>query len=238
MHSYHHTFPIPWILPKFPPRPGVALRRKRANLPPACRLIHNPPMSHLVARILLSIFVIPLAAIVYGVSIIASFEILDLRSGAKVFLTAGMATWVFVAGYWFLLWRSTVRWTSARVSASAIAVFVSFVGGSLVGLARNPRRARRSPDADVRRLSHLRLQPHRPERNALPRMRYTLHHRPTAGRPAPAHRLGTAVLERSPRRRRSQRVPWPARTNRFHPVLGDNPNSDSNESRPLLRLIQ
>jgi fucose permease len=95
-------------------------------------------MSHLVARILLSIFVIPLAAIVYGVSIIASFEILDLRSGAKVFLTAGMATWVFVAGYWFLLWRSTVRWTSARVSASAIAVFVSFVGGSLVGLAMSP----------------------------------------------------------------------------------------------------
>src|SRR5258708_6726184 len=80
-------------------------------------------MSHLVSRILLAIFMLPLAAVVYMLTIIAAETYLrpyQFRSSnyqareAVEFAMAGSATWAFVSVYWWLLWRKCVVWASTR----------------------------------------------------------------------------------------------------------------------------
>src|SRR5438128_1548856 len=78
-------------------------------------------MSHLVARIMLAIFMLPLAAVVYVATIIASEEMLRGSPGpgyrtreSVMFTLGGAITWAFVAAYWFLLWRKSVVWTGNR----------------------------------------------------------------------------------------------------------------------------
>jgi hypothetical protein len=94
-------------------------------------------MSHLIARILLSIFVFPLAAIVYLVAFWLWME--AWRSGGYYrerwngFCLAGGAGWVFMAVYWFFLWRKSVKWTGERIGLTGGAVVLAVVGGAMVG---------------------------------------------------------------------------------------------------------
>jgi hypothetical protein len=97
-------------------------------------------MSQLVSRILLAIFVFPLGAIFYMVLFIVLEEgILRSNSGyyrereTWCFLIAGGLTWAAVALYWWLLWRSTVRWTHGRIVGTAGAVLFAAVAGAIVG---------------------------------------------------------------------------------------------------------
>jgi uncharacterized paraquat-inducible protein A len=76
-------------------------------------------MSRLVAKILLALFMLPLAVILYWTTVMVVG--LNLRSSfvgrseeIVLFDCAGFVTWVFVAIYWFLLWRKSLRWSRSR----------------------------------------------------------------------------------------------------------------------------
>jgi hypothetical protein len=50
------------------------------------------------------------------------------------FLVAGVVTWLFVAGYWWLLWRASVNWNGWRIGGSAAAIVGSAIVSGLVGV--------------------------------------------------------------------------------------------------------
>ena len=92
-------------------------------------------MSHLVARILPAICLIPAAAVVYIMVIIVG---LDRPNSTQVApLVAGAAAWAFIAVYWVLLWRGSVRWTSMRVLGTLMATILVLVAGAFLAAAVN-----------------------------------------------------------------------------------------------------
>ena len=72
-------------------------------------------MSRLIAQIMLSILVYPLAGLVY---LIAFFVWMETQRGPDreqvAFAVGGVLTWAFVAVYWTLLWRKSIAWTPER----------------------------------------------------------------------------------------------------------------------------
>jgi hypothetical protein len=96
-------------------------------------------MSRLVSRILLSIFMFPLAGIFYTFVAVVGMDLLRNNLGfytnreTVAFTLCGVLTWILVAAYWCLLWKSTVKWTSQRLThtwfAAGGAVFVAGVIG-------------------------------------------------------------------------------------------------------------
>src|SRR5206468_3372254 len=93
-------------------------------------------MSHLVARILLATFVLPLGALVY----VSLFITLDHDRGRLIdWLIPGAATWVVVGVYWTAVWRKSVPQTNERragtlgVTMGALIAAV-FIGGALTYL--------------------------------------------------------------------------------------------------------
>jgi len=95
-------------------------------------------MSTLVARILLSMLMVPMAVLVYALSVAVADQ--AIRSGSYptrnelVFLIATAATWVSVAAYWCLLWRTGVRWTRARIAGTVASPVAALVVASLAGV--------------------------------------------------------------------------------------------------------
>ena len=95
-------------------------------------------MSHLVSRILLSILMFPLAAICYIFLCVVGMNV--SRSTLPypdreiiVFGLCGLITWMFVAAYWYLLWRSSVNWNTQRNSQTGLAVLGALFLASIVG---------------------------------------------------------------------------------------------------------
>ena len=99
-------------------------------------------MSRLVSRILLSIFMFPLAGTFYAVVAVVMEQSMRYSGGyagyrareVTMFLTAGVLTWVFVAIYWCLLWRTGVRWNSRRIVGTWIAAAGASAAGAVVGV--------------------------------------------------------------------------------------------------------
>ena len=91
-------------------------------------------MSQLVSRILLAIFLFPLAAVFY----LIIFFVLDNNqrySGNRDtvdFLISGVITWIGVALYWGLIWRSTVKWNGKRLGLAATAALLCATCGAIV----------------------------------------------------------------------------------------------------------
>ncbi len=75
-------------------------------------------MTNLLARILLSIMVFPLATLIFILFLFVGLTIDAGSSGPRreewAFLLATGVTAVFVAGYWFRLWWRSVQWTPRR----------------------------------------------------------------------------------------------------------------------------
>jgi hypothetical protein len=99
-------------------------------------------MSRLVSRILLSIFMFPLAGIFYIFTMVAGEEMMRNANAPyasremTLFLICGSLTWIIVAIYWCLLWRTGVVWNSYRITSTVIAAIGAvFVGGLCGGLA-------------------------------------------------------------------------------------------------------
>ena len=76
-------------------------------------------MSRLIARLLLSLLMVPLAAVAY----IVAFFVLDHMSPVyrysydeeRWFALAGGVTFVLIIAYWLLLWGGVVKWNAARL---------------------------------------------------------------------------------------------------------------------------
>jgi hypothetical protein len=89
-------------------------------------------MSHLVSRILLAVFLIPAAAIVYF--LLFFFLAVGRNWGAMANVVAGTITWVFIAAYWGLLWRSSVEWNSRRIVGAFAAAAILAIAGTVLGI--------------------------------------------------------------------------------------------------------
>ncbi len=93
-------------------------------------------MSRTIARLLLSMLLMPLMAVVYISGIIIASELGSLRDWQECLIGAG-ATAVVAAAYWLIVWWSAVRWTFARVRHTFIAAVLALVAGGLVAALLN-----------------------------------------------------------------------------------------------------
>lgn len=98
-------------------------------------------MSPLISRILLAVFMLPLAAMVYLGVFVPAESSRRWSSGSSSrfqhFVIAGIVSWAFIAIYWTLLWRQSVRLTTVRVTwgfgVGLIAAIVAVLVGSVLG---------------------------------------------------------------------------------------------------------
>jgi hypothetical protein len=97
-------------------------------------------MSQLIARLLLTIFLVPLTILVAVVVSIVAYEtifewsndITNREAKATAFIT--LITWAFFAGCWIGIWRKGVRWTPRRVSWTWIWPFASALFAAIIGV--------------------------------------------------------------------------------------------------------
>jgi hypothetical protein len=94
---------------------------------------HRSFMSRLIASILLSILLFPVAALLYLlVFFVCAFTVFRRDEGIG-FILAGVATAAFVAWYWLFIWRQTVQWTPQRVSRTLYAGLGAAIVGAIIG---------------------------------------------------------------------------------------------------------
>src|SRR3954469_8292454 len=95
-------------------------------------------MSRLLARIMLAIFMLPSAGMVMTIAYVVTVQSRGswwpggYRQGA--WLASGISTWLFVAVYWILLWKKSVRWTSERKGVTLLSGIVAAILGAIAGL--------------------------------------------------------------------------------------------------------
>ena len=110
-------------------------------------------MSQLIARILLAIFVIPLASLIYLVTDIQSQRWLDRWISSRNnfpkyydyyqtfhrlrYTFSGLIAWAFLATWWFLLWRKSVQWNGRRIGLTAISALLAAATGFLIATLLN-----------------------------------------------------------------------------------------------------
>jgi hypothetical protein len=102
-------------------------------------------MTSLVARILLSIMLLPLAAAIYLVVFLAISH--GPSQAEFAFACATLVTVCFVAAYWLWLWRHSVLWTKQRIWRTIISGVACIATGVLAGVALS--RAAGSIDASL-----------------------------------------------------------------------------------------
>src|SRR5436190_10978850 len=96
-------------------------------------------MSRLVARILLSILMFPLAGVIYLVIFALCIRWVETsqmgwRTRTMVaFSLCGFVTWGFMAVYWFALWRGSTMWTAKRATNTVMMAAAAMVAALLVG---------------------------------------------------------------------------------------------------------
>jgi hypothetical protein len=89
----------------------------------------------LIARILLSVLMIPLLMLIYLITLMMAWSRFGLFSNRDLhFIVAGVVTWICAAIYWMLVWYRSVRWTNARVTHTIFAAVGALVVGWLAGL--------------------------------------------------------------------------------------------------------
>ena len=91
-------------------------------------------MSSLLSRIMLALLMLPLAALIYCVVIVGLMEFaFGFRNDLAAFIITDMVTAAFVATYWTLLWRRTVRWTRRRIGFTIGAAFGALTPALVLG---------------------------------------------------------------------------------------------------------
>ena len=91
-------------------------------------------MSRLIAVILLSILMFPLAVLVFFLSFFAYMVSSNAyRREQTGLLFSGFLGCAFVAVYWLLLWRKTVLWTPQRRTFTVLAAVGAAIAGFAVG---------------------------------------------------------------------------------------------------------
>lgn len=81
-------------------------------------------MSRTIARLLLSMLLMPLMIVVYiGITILLS-EIFMMFNHWPFFAAWG-GTWLIAGAYWLAIWRSSVNWTASRIRYTVWTVFAA-----------------------------------------------------------------------------------------------------------------
>jgi hypothetical protein len=93
-------------------------------------------MTATIARLILAMLILPVTAAVFLLGFVAVVARSSGQGppGAWDVLILWMIVYAFVATYWVLLWRSTVRWTRARVRNTALAGLLALAGGGAFAL--------------------------------------------------------------------------------------------------------
>ena len=93
-------------------------------------------MSRLIASILLSVLLFPVAAVVYLITFFVLVESRGLVGRREVlgYVIAGVLTWAFVAWYWVFVWRKTVKWNPRRIARTLYAALAAAGGGLMAGI--------------------------------------------------------------------------------------------------------
>ena len=94
-------------------------------------------MSRLLARIMLALLMIPLAVMVYVAVVVTLMNVVyGFSNEVSAFVITTVVVWGFVAAYWTMLWRRTVRWNRRRIgltiAAGGAAVPPGVIAGALV----------------------------------------------------------------------------------------------------------
>jgi hypothetical protein len=88
-------------------------------------------MTQLIAKLLLALLILPMTGAVF----VLTFLLLVVRNGGPPKMESIILLWTivyaFIAAYWILLWRKTVRWTSFRVWATLISGVISIICGGV-----------------------------------------------------------------------------------------------------------
>ena len=98
-------------------------------------------MSRLVSRILLAILMFPLASVFYIIVFVVGENWFRRNPSyyypleAYLFGISALLTWILVAVYWCLLWKSSVKWTSDRIIFTIIAAVLALIIASLAAIA-------------------------------------------------------------------------------------------------------
>ncbi|MBV8780233.1 MAG: hypothetical protein JO353_02440 [Phycisphaerae bacterium] len=90
-------------------------------------------MSQLVARILLTIFMLPAATVVYIFTFVFNDRLGVGNREMIDFLISGATAWGFVIIYWLLLWRKGVQWNSTRALLTLLSALAAIGIGALLG---------------------------------------------------------------------------------------------------------
>jgi hypothetical protein len=86
-------------------------------------------MSRLIARILLCMLMFPIAVVCFCAAAMTMDRIFN--SIYSLLYSAGLVTWAFIAVYWTLVWRKSVRWTLWRILVPLIAALIGLAVGAV-----------------------------------------------------------------------------------------------------------
>ena len=95
-------------------------------------------MSHLVSRILLAILMLPAASMIWVITFTAADRTFGYSWRPVPMVMSGGVTWIFIAIYWYGLWRGGVKWTSQRVMRTILAAVAAIVVGFIAGVLTYP----------------------------------------------------------------------------------------------------
>src|SRR5688500_6031130 len=92
-------------------------------------------MPRLVSLTLLSVLVLPAAALVYTLAVVIGWEVMGWDSEFPVWLAADALTFALVVAWWLALWGRSIEWTAWMASATMLATGGSVLVGILAGIA-------------------------------------------------------------------------------------------------------
>jgi hypothetical protein len=93
-----------------------------------------PAMPRLVSLTLLSVLVLPAAALLYTLTIVVGYEIAGWNSDYTVWLVADAFSFALVVLWWIMLWSRSVEWTAWMISATMLATGGSILAGIAAGI--------------------------------------------------------------------------------------------------------
>ena len=91
-------------------------------------------MPRLVSLTLLSVLVLPAAALLYTLTIVVGYEIAGWNSDYTVWLVADAFSFALVVLWWIMLWSRSVEWTAWMISATMLATGGSILAGIAAGI--------------------------------------------------------------------------------------------------------
>ncbi len=91
-------------------------------------------MPRLVSLTLLSVLVLPAAALVYTLAVVVGYDRFGWSADVPVWMLANTLTFGMVVGWWLLLWGGSIDWTGRMASLTLLATGGSILLGGAAGI--------------------------------------------------------------------------------------------------------